>query len=641
MTLLIGCTKDRLTKEYDQNAVLEDHVIVLDSNIFKLISDSSDLADNIYKINCSSCKGDEIQTGKIILGYQKEGFLKHIHSTHFENNVFYLNTSQATIEESFKKLSFSKKLFDELDVNAKTNNNYTFEIDLPNAFLLQGNELTWLQIKNGSLKFDLNATFDIDLDDNQINYLNFGTQGSSIELDYDVFAAANINIPGLNPPAKNLHKPIKKISVMWAGPVPIVTVSEFVLQARLSGYIYPMSLDFNINLKRSFSAGIKYENKSFDPYFDYESENNFQDFHFSPQLYTNIYLRLVPVINTKIFGVTGPYIEPTLSADLEAGFNYATSDFDLEFSVKTFLRTGIKAKIFNFIDQNYFYQFNGSKKSICKLPAMIEIEGGQNQSANHSSTLDQPIKIKVTDSYGNPLPSVNTYFSVLGGGSLTNTTQKTNLLGNAQTNWTLGQSGAQSILVEIKDSYGQTIDSKTIHASILTDNAPNCSDGIQNGNETGIDCGGDCIPCPDVNSTIYTAQIYNMDGTGVAGAWDCLMHQEMFLNDPDIQKDLANTTPIGVNDNAFELELESLNGSTYSQISLSEFNSVTNHTSATSLYSQKQNTASSIISNLQVQQHFIGRLRNQETYIVFTIQSIEHTANDDFDYFTISYQTFN
>jgi hypothetical protein len=38
-------------------------------------------------------------------------------------------------------------------------------------------------------------------------------------------------------------------------------------------------------------------------------------------------------------------------------------------------------------------------------------------------------------------------------------------------------------------------------ASLLTSNgcgsaAPSCSDGIQNGNETGVDCGGSCQPCP-------------------------------------------------------------------------------------------------------------------------------------------------
>jgi len=36
--------------------------------------------------------------------------------------------------------------------------------------------------------------------------------------------------------------------------------------------------------------------------------------------------------------------------------------------------------------------------------------------------------------------------------------------------------------------------------------APTCSDGIQNGTETGIDCGGSCAPCVDLNSILILKQ---------------------------------------------------------------------------------------------------------------------------------------
>ncbi|MBL0025177.1 MAG: hypothetical protein IPO98_09285 [Saprospiraceae bacterium] len=32
--------------------------------------------------------------------------------------------------------------------------------------------------------------------------------------------------------------------------------------------------------------------------------------------------------------------------------------------------------------------------------------------------------------------------------------------------------------------------------------APTCNDGIKNGNETGVDCGGSCAPCPTCNDGI-------------------------------------------------------------------------------------------------------------------------------------------
>ncbi|KAA3635006.1 MAG: hypothetical protein DWQ02_10495 [Bacteroidetes bacterium] len=42
------------------------------------------------------------------------------------------------------------------------------------------------------------------------------------------------------------------------------------------------------------------------------------------------------------------------------------------------------------------------------------------------------------------------------------------------------------------------------------DDDATCTDGIQNGNETGVDCGGDCAPCPTCDDGIM-----NGDETGV------------------------------------------------------------------------------------------------------------------------------
>lgn len=39
--------------------------------------------------------------------------------------------------------------------------------------------------------------------------------------------------------------------------------------------------------------------------------------------------------------------------------------------------------------------------------------------------------------------------------------------------------------------------------SIATSSSPSCNDGIQNGNETGIDCGGSCTPCANDTGVIY------------------------------------------------------------------------------------------------------------------------------------------
>jgi len=42
----------------------------------------------------------------------------------------------------------------------------------------------------------------------------------------------------------------------------------------------------------------------------------------------------------------------------------------------------------------------------------------------------------------------------------------------------------------------------SIAPCLIEDNTPTCSDGIKNGTETGIDCGGTCPPCPVISSNI-------------------------------------------------------------------------------------------------------------------------------------------
>ena len=52
-----------------------------------------------------------------------------------------------------------------------------------------------------------------------------------------------------------------------------------------------------------------------------------------------------------------------------------------------------------------------------------------------------------------------------------------------------------------------------------TDTMPTCTDGVQNGDETGVDCGGSCAPCP-VGGTEPTFRI--TDGFGAEGSTTCL-----------------------------------------------------------------------------------------------------------------------
>ncbi|MFZ1750684.1 MAG: T9SS type A sorting domain-containing protein, partial [Saprospiraceae bacterium] len=52
--------------------------------------------------------------------------------------------------------------------------------------------------------------------------------------------------------------------------------------------------------------------------------------------------------------------------------------------------------------------------------------------------------------------------------------------------------------------------------------APTCSDGIKNGNETGIDCGGSCVPCTSGSSVLLSGNYFETGFEGWEdGGGDC------------------------------------------------------------------------------------------------------------------------
>ena len=48
---------------------------------------------------------------------------------------------------------------------------------------------------------------------------------------------------------------------------------------------------------------------------------------------------------------------------------------------------------------------------------------------------------------------------------------------------------------------------------------PSCDDGVQNGNEIGVDCGGDCAACPPDGSRVGNVDLGNITGLGSPTGW--------------------------------------------------------------------------------------------------------------------------
>jgi hypothetical protein len=68
------------------------------------------------------------------------------------------------------------------------------------------------------------------------------------------------------------------------------------------------------------------------------------------------------------------------------------------------------------------------------------------------------------------------------------------------------------VYVDALDAEGNESTEVSETVTVGGDAAPTCSDGIQNGDETGVDCGGSCAPCAAAeNTVIFNGTTYSID----------------------------------------------------------------------------------------------------------------------------------
>ncbi|OEK08934.1 hypothetical protein A8C32_13575 [Flavivirga aquatica] len=482
-TLLIffGCSKDDSNTNENPNnqldpEVAENVVTILDDNS-NLTSSASELNNGIYNIDFTS-EVPEININDIIVGNEREGFLRKVVSVSSNGNSLSMQTTQATIDDLFNNVSiqFNTNISESSrmsnPVSKRTQVNYLRQgisfnenglgYDFSNTVLYDDGNATFT-ITNGNAIFDPNFSFNADYSSlGGLEFLEFKAHNANLKIncDFNVTVADSLNLPEFS---EILVDYDKYLTFPVAG-VPVVVVINTQLVAELNA-----SIDTNVTWISSWTntfgvtTGVKYENDNWTRNFDLTSDLEVNSMDFGGQVNIAQNLSITPRVSLKFYGVIGPYCQPELTEDFNFNVTLPSLDWDAELKAGLNLTTGVDITVFG----NTLADFSSTdsyEESIWNAPTSLTIESGNNQTANQRQLLDKPLKVKVTDALDNPMPFVPVYFSVSAGtGSLNKESAITDENGFAQVFWTLGDNtDSQSVESTVKKADGTNIKSTVI-----------------------------------------------------------------------------------------------------------------------------------------------------------------------------------
>jgi hypothetical protein len=216
--------------------------------------------------------------------------------------------------------------------------------------------------------------------------------------------------------------------------------------------------------------GVAYDDGSLSPITEFSFSNAFNPLTVEGSVSIAARAELYPQFLVSIYYAGGPTIDlvPYLSAAANASASYelgenaldAGWDANVDFGVDA--RIGAKLEILG----KTLAKYNSGNITIVgpiniwNVPKSIEIKVGNNQQGTHDSTLSDHLVVLVKDSWTNPFPGIPVVFNVPeGSGSLTKSLLFSNIKGEAENSWKLGNKGTNTCTAIIKKADGTIVDS--------------------------------------------------------------------------------------------------------------------------------------------------------------------------------------
>ncbi len=545
-----GSVNDTVKVKFNK-LVIDNKLIVIDS-VNNLISDSVQLSNGIYIIQFNDTI-PSITDSSIIVGQTGNGFLRKVTGHSQTGNIVTMQTIQANLADVIKSgaIRFTidnnnldtvssksdMNTFTKIDYllkgvsikNPSKNTNDGFQYNFSNVNLYDNGTIN-LSIPSGYIKFNPNFVFDFNSSlQTGVNKFYFYTDHALLQNNINVQLTASQSVQLLNL-EKKLAQYSKNVFFLVGDVLPVFVKFTTILKAKFTADIGAnVTATSGITNTNTLSLGVKYENNQWQNVFNASVDNNFTPATVNGNVNTQLRLELIPEVSAKIYGVVGPYVEPSFWLQYNAAVGSPNLDWNAALKAGINCTAGVETICLD--DDNlppFSFDIPINFSLEWKAPNKVQIIAGNNQAGLSGQSLANPLKVKVTDNLNNPVKNVKVYFNVVdGGGSVSYAIVTTDANGFAQTNWTLGNAGNQTLNASVKKADGSHVfySPLVFNASASGNLAQLTTAAVSSITSSSAICGGNIISnggsaviargvCWSTNNNPTIANSHTTDGNG-------------------------------------------------------------------------------------------------------------------------------
>ena len=474
-------------------------------------------------VSDSTSTNSDFEIGKIIVDEQSGGTIRRITDIIRNTDTVSVKTDQATMEDLFQNISFklstemvtpqlkSGKLNNAQLSKALTDNQgfiHPFEvIDHKTSPVSKKSALTRLDngrnvklnydfsgkklydkdglelyISEGYFNLDADIKCDFHFQSLEFDLLNFKLTGGELQtfkFYTDETSTVNSKLILTAKASKEIvlddvfvleNDVFDKYFTFFVGAVPVyMNVKMDIMAQRIANFNSELSVSAGFSSNHIVNVGASYDYGNWNLINNVTNDFQFQVPELDGHITFDAKVEVYPRVEIMFYSSLGPYFEikPYLSENLVDNIN---GNFNFGIDTGIDANVGVQGNILGKQIFDFHKEFNILDEPVYKLPAKLSLQSGDNQNAEISKELPNPIIVKVTNSMDEPVENVNVNFSPISG-IVESSIVKSDANGLAQTSWTLStNTGEQSLEVYLLDGKDQKISDCSLYVNATATN---------------------------------------------------------------------------------------------------------------------------------------------------------------------------